>query len=243
MAWLGSNQTEARYVSADRGVGATDEVRTFFQRVYLYMSLGLAVTGLVAMAVASSEAAIAFVFGNRLVFYGLLIAELALVVAFSAAVTRVSAGIAALMFFSYAALSGITFSAIFLRYTAGSIASTFLVTGGMFAALSAYGLLTKRRLDGLGSFAFMGLIGLVIASIVNIFLQSPLLYWLSTFVGVIVFTGLTAYDTAKLKEIASSGAVGDDRTKLALRGALALYLDFINLFLMLLRIFGGRRRD
>jgi FtsH-binding integral membrane protein len=193
--------------------------------------------------VASSPAALQFVFGNPIVFYGLLIGQVLLVVAFSAIAARVSAGTAALMFFSYAALSGITFSAIFIRYTAGSIASTFLVTGGMFAALSFYGLVTKRNLDSIGSFCFMGLVGLMIASVVNIFLGSSMLYWLTTFVGVIVFTGLTAYDTAKLKALGAQGAGGEAQTKLALQGALTLYLDFINLFLMLLRILGGRRRD
>jgi FtsH-binding integral membrane protein len=228
--------TGGRFGASSVDVGA----RAFLRRVYLYMSLGLGVTGLVALAVASSPAALQFVFGNRMVFFGLMIAEVVLVMAFSAVAARVSAGTAALMFFSYAALSGVTFASIFLRYTAGSIASTFLVTAGMFAALSIYGLVTKRNLDSIGSFCFMGLVGLVIASVVNIFLGSTMLYWLTTFVGVIVFTGLTAYDTAKLKAL---GAGGEAQTQLALQGALTLYLDFINLFLMLLRIFGGRRRD
>lgn len=224
---------------ADVDTGADVDVRGFLQRVYLYMGLGLAVTGLVAMVVVSSPALLSLVFGNRLVLYGLMIAELLLVVAFSAVSTRVSAGTAAAMLLVYAALNGVTFSAIFLVYTRGSIASTFLVSGGMFAAVSAYGAMTKRDLSSVGSFAFMGLIGLVIASVVNIFLKSPMLYWLTTFVGVIVFTGLTAYDTAKLKQVAVQGGAS---SSWALRGALSLYLDFINLFLLLLRIF-GRRRD
>ena len=245
MPWVG-NESRSSVYTADRSrplAASTDAVRAFFQKVYLYMSLGLAATGVVALMVASSPAALNLVFSNKLVFYGLLIAQLVLVMAFSALVTRVSAGVAALMFFGYAALSGVTFSAIFLLYTASSIATTFLITAGMFGALSAYGLLTKRNLDGVGSFAFMGLIGLIIASVVNIFLQSTMLTWLTTFVGVIVFTALTAYDTRKLKELALDNPTGEPDTKLALRGALALYLDFINLFLMLLRIFGGRRRD
>ena len=243
MAWIGRNQTGAQTFPA-RGVVATGDVatRAFLQRVYLFMSFGLAATGVVALAVVSSPAALAFVFGSRLVFMGLLIAELVMVMAFAPVAARVSAGTAALMFFGYAALSGVTFSVIFLRYTMGSIASTFIITGGMFAALSAYGALTKRDLSSIGSFCFMGLIGLVIASVVNLFLGSAMLYWLTTFVGVIVFTGLTAYDTARLKELGAQGQTGDAQTKLALQGALILYLDFINLFLMLLRIFGGRRR-
>jgi len=208
------------------------------------MSLGLATTGVVALAVASSPAALSVVFGNRMVFFGLMIAELLLVMAFAPVAARVSAGAASAMFFGYAALSGVTFSVIFLRYTAGSIGGTFLVTGGMFAGLSAYGAITRRDLSSLGSFCIMGLLGLVVASVVNLFLGSSTLYWLTTFMGVIVFTGLTAYDTAKLKELGtrveSSG--GEASTKAALQGALVLYLDFINLFLMLLRLFGGRRR-
>jgi len=232
--------------------GASDRLdqasaRTFLQRVYLFMSLGLVTTGVVALGVVSSPAALSFIFGNPLVFYGLMIAELLLVMAFAPAAARVSAGTATAMFFGYAALSGVTFSVIFLRYTLGSIGGTFVITGGMFAALSAYGVLTKRDLSSLGSFCFMGLIGLVIASVVNIFLGSSMLYWLTTFVGVIVFTGLTAYDTAKLKELGGQlAAEANGRealTKGALQGALVLYLDFINLFLMLLRVFGGRRRD
>jgi FtsH-binding integral membrane protein len=242
MAWIGQNQGRAQAVPAGRMASATDEaVRAFLQRVYLFMSLGLATTGLVAMAVVSSPAALQFIFGNRVVFMGLLIAELLLVVAFAPVAARVSARTAGAMFFAYAALSGVTFSVIFLRYTLGSIGGTFLITGGMFAALSTYGILTKRDLSSIGSFCMMGLVGLVIASVVNIFLGSSMLYWLTTFVGVIVFTGLTAYDTAKLKQLAAQVEGGEAHTKGALQGALILYLDFINLFLMLLRLFGKRR--
>lgn len=247
MAWIGQSetgQTRARPFATGRAAAQVDAgTRTFLQRVYFFMSLGLATTGLVALAVVSSPAALAFVFGNKLVFYGLLIAELLLVVAFAPVAARVSAGAATAMFFGYAALSGVTFSAIFLRYTMGSIGGTFLITGGMFASLSAYGALTKRDLSSLGSFCMMGLVGLILASVVNIFWGNSTLYWLTTFMGVIVFTGLTAYDTAKLKELGSRVEGGDTFTKAALQGALILYLDFINLFLMLLRIFGGRRRD
>jgi FtsH-binding integral membrane protein len=246
MAWIGPNQQVGARVMSSGGVRERSDVdtRTFLQRVYVFMSLGLATTGLVALATASSPAAMGFVFGNRLVFFALMIAELLLVLAFAPVAARVSAATASAMFFGYAALSGVTFSAIFLRYTAGSIGGTFLVTGGMFAALSAYGALTKRDLASLGSFCMMGLIGLVIASVVNIFLGSSMLYWLTTFVGVIVFTGLTAYDTAKLRTLQQAGAGREAVTKAALQGALILYLDFINLFLMMLRILGGgRRRD
>lgn len=243
MAWVSSNPTRVGTPRASVGTLSADASRAFLQRVHFFMSLGLGATGLVALLVASSPAALALVFGNPVVFPVLLIAELVLVFAFAPIAARVSAGGAAAMFFAYAALSGVTFSAIFLRYTAGSIGGTFLVTGGMFAGLSIYGATTKRDLSSIGSFCVMGLWGIILASIVNIFLGSPMLYWLTTFAGVIVFTGLTAYDTAKLKALGAQAGDGEAHTKLALQGALVLYLDFINLFLMLLRIFGNRRRD
>lgn len=243
MAWVSSNSTRVGAPRAGFRPLSVDASRAFLQRVHLFMSLGLGATGLVALLVASSPAALALVFGNPVVFPVLLVAELGLVLAFGPVAARVSASTAAAMFFSYAALSGVTFSAIFLRYTAGSIGATFLVTGGAFAGLSIYGATTKRDLSSIGSFCVMGLWGLILASIVNIFLGSPMLYWLTTFAGVIVFTGLTAYDTAKLKELGAQAGDGEAHAKLALQGALVLYLDFINLFLMLLRIFGNRRRD
>jgi FtsH-binding integral membrane protein len=242
MAWIGPNQSGAQAVPADRVVGASeDAVRHFLQRVYRYMSLGLLTTGAVALIVVSSPGALRFVYGNPLVFVGAILLELGLVWAFTSVARRASAGATAAMFFAYAAVSGVTFSVIFLRYTAGSIASTFLVTGGTFAALSAYGAATKRDLSSIGSFCLMGLVGLIIASVVNLFLGSPMLYWLTTFGGVIVFTGLTAYDTAKLKEVAAVNDGEEAQTKRALQGALVLYLDFINLFLYLIRLLGRRR--
>lgn len=244
MAWVTTDQNRSTTARAAGFADVRAEAsRAFLQRVHLFMSLGLGTTGLVALAVVASPGLMAFVFGTPLVFPALLIAELLLVFAFAPVAARVSAGTAAAMFFVYAALSGVTFSVIFLHYTAGSIGATFLVTGGMFAGLSVYGATTKRDLSSLGSFAIMGLWGIILASIVNIFLGSPMLYWLVTFAGVVVFTALTAYDTAKLKALGEQAGTGEAATKLALHGALILYLDFINLFLMLLRIFGGRRRD
>jgi hypothetical protein len=220
---------------------SVETTNSFLGKVYRNMALGLGVTGIVAMLVASSPAALEFFVMNRGVMFMLIIAQLAMVFAFTGLLSRVSAGTAAVMFFVYAALTGVTFSTIFLVYTHGSIAGTFFVTAGAFAGLSAYGFVTKRNLEGFGSFLF---IGLVLASIVNIFLGSPAIYWLTTFMGVIVFTGLAAYDTAKLKRLAATSDVsGDHGRKLALQGALMLYLDFINLFLMLLRLFGDRRRN
>jgi FtsH-binding integral membrane protein len=212
----------------------------FLRKVYAYMAGGLFATAVTATVVASSETLVRAIFGNPIVFYGLIIGELGMVFAFSALVNRISAGAAAALFFAYSVVNGLTLSFIFLAYTASSIGSTFFVTGGMFGALSAYGYATKRDLSGIGSFAMMGLIGLIIASVVNIFLKSTMIYWLTTFVGVIVFTALTAYDTQKLKRFASESSP-EQQSKVALQGALMLYLDFINLFLYMLRLLGRRR--
>ena len=226
------SQMRARVVETDV---ASD--RAYLTRVYGWMTAALAVTGVVSMLTASSEAAMRFIFANRGVFFGLMIGEVLLVVVLAAAVHKMSAGLATLAFMAYAALNGLTLAAIFLLYTKGSIATTFFVTGGTFGAMAVWGATTKRSLDGLGHFVMMGLIGLIIASIVNIFLGSEMLYWLTTYAGVLIFTGLTAYDTQKIRQ-ARLGAT----TQGAISGALMLYLDFINLFLYLLRLLGDRRR-
>jgi FtsH-binding integral membrane protein len=208
------------------------------RQVYAWMGAGLLVTALVALATVSSPALFKAVMGNRLVFYGLMLGELGLVVALTAAINRLSAAAATFMFIVYSALNGVTLSVIFLVYTADSIASTFFVTAAMFGVMSAYGALTRRDLTSWGSFLFMGLVGVVIASLVNIFMRSDAVSWIVSGAGVIVFTGLTAYDTWKIKALAAGGAAGK---KPAILGALTLYLDFINLFLMLLRLLGRRR--
>jgi len=223
--------------------GEAAESQAFMRRTFTFMGVGLAVTGLVASFVASRPEMVQALFANRGLIYGLLIAEVLVVLAFSALVTRVSAAIATAMLVAYAALSGVTFSAVFLAYTASSLGSTFLVTAGTFGATAAYGALTKRDLSSWGSFLVMGLFGLVIGSLVNIFLRSDALTWLTTFMSIIVFTGLAAYDTQKLKSMVALAPPGTNETKLALQGALALYLDFVNLFLALLRIFGRRRES
>jgi uncharacterized protein len=207
---------------------------------YRWMALALGVTGMVAIGVASSETAIRLVLENRIVFYGLMFAQLGLVVAFSAVAARASTAVVALMFFTYAAITGITFSTLFMVYTAASIGATFLVSAGAFAGLSAFGLVTKRDLSTLGRFAVFALIGVLIASVVNLFLHSGGLSWFVTVAGVLVFGALTAYDTQRLKTLF---AQGDATGNLALVGALTLYLDFINMFLFLLRILGGRRSE
>jgi uncharacterized protein len=219
----------------DRG-GAT-VAGVFMARVYRWMAFGLALTGLFAYGTATSPGMVRVIFGNPILFYGLLFAQLGMVWAFSSVVRRASFGAAAAMFLAYCAVTGLTFSSIFLAYTHESIAQSFFITGGTFAAMSVYGTVTKRDLSSFGHFLFMGLIGVVLASIVNIFLHSTMLGFVISCMGVIVFTGLTAYDTQKIRSFAE---VGDDR--LALSGALALYLDFINLFLILLRFFGGGAR-
>ena len=211
---------------------------TLIRQVYAWMGGGLLVTALMAMVTISSPAILNAVFGNRLVFYALVLGELGLVVAISGAINRLSAAVASLLFVLYAALNGVTMSVIFAVYTAESVTSTFVITAATFGAMSAYGYLTRRDLTGWGSFLFMGLIGVVIASLVNIFTRSSAASWVISAVGVIVFTGLTAYDTQKIKAMAAAGAEG---RKPAILGALTLYLDFINLFLMLLRLLGNRR--
>jgi uncharacterized protein len=211
---------------------------TLIRQVFAWMAGGLMITALLAMVTISSPVLLKAVLGNRLVFYALIFGELGLVIAISAAIDKLSASVASFLFILYAALNGITMSIIFAVYTAESIGSTFVITAATFGSMSAYGYLTKRDLTGWGSFLFMGLIGVVIASLVNIFTQSSAVSWIISAVGVIVFTGLTAYDTWKIKAMATAGAEG---RKPAILGALTLYLDFINLFLMLLRLLGNRR--
>jgi len=208
------------------------------RQVYAWMGAGLAITAFMALVTLSSPAILNAVLGNRLLFFGLMIGELALVFTLSGAINKLSATTATLIFIAYSALNGITLSTIAFVYTANSITSTFVITGGMFGAMSVYGYMTKRDLTSWGSFLFMGLIGVVIASVVNIFVGSSAVSWIISGIGVLVFIGLTAYDTWKIKAMAAQGTEG---RKPAILGALTLYLDFINLFLMLLRFTGNRR--
>lgn len=218
------------------------EARAFMTRVYGWMSAGLALTGVIAYAVAGSEELVRAIVLNRWVFWGLLLAELALVWILSAAIQKMSVALASAMFLGYAALNGLTFSVIFLAYTSGSIALTFFVTGGTFFAMCLYGATTKRDLTSMGNLMFMALIGLILASVANWFFQNPVLYWITTYAGVGIFVGLTAYDAQKVKRMGQVLEEGSEaESKGAITGALALYLDFINLFLFLLRLFGRRR--
>ncbi|WP_417443469.1 Bax inhibitor-1/YccA family protein [Joostella sp.] len=218
------------------------EQARFMTKVYGWMSGALIITGLIAAWVANTEEIVNVIFSNKLYFYGLLIAEFAAVAYLSAAINRISANTAIAVFIGYAILNGLTFSVIFLAFTSESIATTFYITAGTFGAMSVYGYYTKTDLTSVGNIAFMGLIGIIIASIVNFFFQNEMLYWIVTYAGVLIFVALTAYDTQKIKRMNIIGNEGtEEDTKEAVMGALTLYLDFINLFLFLLRIFGRRK--
>ncbi len=218
-------------------------VNEFVRSVYNWMAIGLALTGAIAYGVAGSPSLIRLIFGNQMLFFGLIIAELALVFVISARIQRIQAGTATALFVLYAGLNGVTLSSIFLVFTRTSIASTFFICAGTFIAASIYGMSTKRDLTSIGNFMAMGLIGIIIASVVNLFLKSTGMELIISYLGVIIFVGLTAFDTQKLKSMALSQPAGLDTgviRKGAILGALSLYLDFINLFLMLLRILGNR---
>jgi len=220
------------------------QVNQFIRSVYNWMAAGLALTGVVALYVASSESLIRMIFSNQLLFFGLIIGELALVFYLSARIQKIQASTATGLFLLYSALNGLTLSFVFLIYTSSSVASVFFICAATFGACSLYGMSTKRDLTSMGSFMTMGLIGIVIASVVNMFIQSSGMNLIISYIGVIVFVGLTAYDTQKLKMMALSQPADLDAgvvRKGTILGALTLYLDFINLFLMLMRILGDRK--
>ena len=215
----------------------------FFAQVYGWMAAGLGLTGGIAMFASTSPTLINFVFGTRFVFFGLIILELVIVGFLSARIFAWSLGKVQAAFVGYAMLNGVTLSCVFLAYTSSSIASTFFVTAGTFGVMSLFGYFTKADLSGWGKLLSMALIGLVIAMVVNIFLRNSVLETVTSFIGVLLFTALTAYDTQKLKQLALLGVTEGEETsnKASILGALTLYLDFVNLFLFLLRIFGRRR--
>jgi FtsH-binding integral membrane protein len=224
-------------------VQAQVQVNEFIRSVYNWMAIGLGLTGAVAFYVSNSETLLKLIFGNQLIFFGLIICELVLVFTISARVHKMQASTATSLFVLYAALNGATLSAIFLIYTRSSITSTFFICAATFISSSIYGMVTKRDLTSMGQFMFMGLIGIVIASVVNLFVRSSGMSLIVSYIGVVVFVGLTAYDTQKLRTMALAQPDGLDSgtvRKGAIIGALTLYLDFINLFLMLLRILGNR---
>lgn len=210
---------------------------TAVSQSFAWMFGGLLLTGLASLTVAANSTLADLIFGNSLVFFGLIIAELALVFFLSLRVQKMSFGTALASFLLYSMLNGITLAAIFLIYTASSIATSFFIAAGVFGIMAFYGYTTKRDLTTIGNLAFMALIGVILASVVNLFLKSSGLSYIVSYLTIIIFVGLTAYDTQKIKRMAESGASAN----VGVLGALALYLDFINIFLSLLRIFGNRR--
>ena len=214
----------------------------YINKVFNWMSLALLITGVTAFFAAGSQELMNLIFSNKLVFYGLLIGEVVLVGYIGANIQKLSTTTATALFILYSVLNGVTLSFILLVFTSASIATTFFVTAGTFGAMSAYGYFTKKDLTSIGNLCFMALIGIIIASIVNIFFFNEILYWVITYAGVLIFVGLTAYDTQKIKRMYRAGMEDSDiGHNLALMGAIRLYLDFINMFLFLLRIFGNRK--
>ena len=214
---------------------------TLLKNVYLWMTVALAITGITALAVVNSPTLSSLLFSGRATFFILLVAELGLVWYVSARIMSLSFTTATGLFMLYSLLNGLTLSVLFAVYTRSSIASTFFITAGTFGAMSLYGYFTKKDLSSWGNILIMAVIGLIIASVVNIFMQSAMIYWIITYAGVLIFVGLTAYDTQKIKQMLANQEINEQTQKLALLGALSLYLDFINLFLYLLRIFGDRK--
>ena len=217
-----------------------ERVTTFLRAVYGWMCGGLVITAVTASWLAASPMLVVALATNRLLFWGVMLAQLGLVFVLSARVQQMAASTAAVLFVAYSALTGVTIAFVLLAYTGESVARTFLITAGMFGGMAAYGTTTRRSLAGFGQFLFMGLIGVVLASVVGIVWPSDGLQFVLSFIGVIVFTGLAAYDAQRMKSMAlalPSGQTGS----YAIVGALALYLDFINLFLMLVRVTGTRR--
>lgn len=228
--------------SRDRELEMSTAFPILMRKVYMWMTMALAITGITAYYVAHSETLLTAIFTNQAVFWVLVIAELGLVIGLSAAINKLSLTTATLMFVLYSLINGATMSFIFLAYTASSVTNVFLITAGTFAAMAAFGYFTKVDLTSMGKILMMALIGIIIATIVNIFTKSEGLTVILNYVGVLVFVGLTAYDSQKIKlmlQMAPDASEGSQ--KIALLGALSLYLDFINLFLYLLRLFGSRR--
>lgn len=212
------------------------------RKVYVWMTLALVITGFTAFGIAENPGLVYTIVTNRLLFWGLVIGELALVMAIYSAIGRLSATAATLLFVLYSIVNGATLSVIFLAYTMTSIASVFFITAGTFAVMAFIGYTTKTDLTSFGKMLMMGLIGIILATVVNIFIGSSMLNMIVSYVGVVVFVGLTAYDSQKIKNLLYQvDNMSEEAQKLALLGSLTLYLDFINLFLMLLRIFGGNR--
>ncbi len=219
----------------------TQQVSDVMKKVYLRMFIGLLISGFVALGVASSPSLTMFIFGHAWVYWGMVIAMFAMAIAIPRALNRMSTTTTMLLFFLFSALMGASLASIFYVYSLGVISYTFFITAGVFGAMSVYGYFTKANLAKMGTYLFMALIGLVIAMVVNIFVASSTLDWIISIVGVLLFVGLTAWDTQQMKQIAAANLAPELTDKLATMGAMNLYLDFINLFIFLLRIFGGSR--
>ena len=212
------------------------------RKVFVWMTLALAITGLTAYGVATSPTILSLIFSSKVTFFGLIIAEFALVFAISGAINRLSLSTATMLFILYSVINGATLSSIFFAFSVATIGKVFFITAGTFGAMALVGYTTKTDLTSMGKLLFMALLGIIIASVVNMFVASSGLDLILSYVGVLVFVGLTAYDTQKIKQMCQAAPdAGESTQKLALIGALSLYLDFINLFLYLLRIFGNNR--
>lgn len=223
------------------GRSVTAQTNAVMKRVYVRMFIGLLISAFVSLGVASSPAALAFFFGNKLVFWGMIIAMFVMAWVIPGRLNKMSTGTCIALFCLYSALMGAWIAPIFIVYRLGTIVYTFFITAGTFGAMSVYGYFTKSDLSRMGSYLIMALFGLLIAIVVNIFVASSALDWVISIVGVLIFVGLTAWDTQQVKQLASANLDPALADKLATMGAMNLYLDFINLFLFLLRIFGGGR--
>ncbi|MBP3850173.1 MAG: Bax inhibitor-1/YccA family protein [Prevotella sp.] len=235
------NDYELKNLTVDEQLSMSSAFPVLMRKVYVWMTLALVITGFTAYGVATSPGVLQAIYSNQLLFWGMIIAEFALVIGVSAAINRISLTTATLMFVLYSVINGALLSYIFLVYTASSIATVFFITAGTFGTMALVGYTTKTDLTSIGKYLFMALIGLIIATIVNVFIKSSGMTLVLSYVGVLIFVGLTAYDSQKIKQMLMQAPdAGESAQKLALFGALTLYLDFINLFIYLLRIFGKR---
>lgn len=238
---MSQNIGTTRYEESRKVLTTSSVSRTFLFNVYNWMAMGLGITAVISLFLSSNETAMLIV-NNPVILIGTIIMQFVVVLGLSFAINKIPAVVAIGAFFFYSALMGVTMSFVFLAYTGASVFATFFVCAGMFAAVSVFGYITRMDLSGMGTFLLMGLVGIILASIVNMFLANSTLYWIISYAGVLIFVGLTAYDTQKIKQMAMDiDASSESGKKAAIFGALQLYLDFINLFLFLLRIMGDRR--
>ena len=238
---MNTQDFELKEYANERQWAVSSAFPVLMRKVYVWMTMALVITGLTAYGVATSPGILQAIYTNQILFWGLIIAEFALVIGVSAAINKLSLTTATMMFILYSVINGALMSYIFLAYTASSIATVFFITAGTFAAMAVIGYTTKTDLTSLGKILMMALIGLIIATLVNLFIKSSGFTLILSYVGVLIFVGLTAYDSQKIKQmLLQAPDAGETAQKLALLGALSLYLDFINLFIYLLRIFGRR---